>query len=182
MAKTHNADIADETSSDLALALMAEFAQWFQALGAKGVLPRAFTGVTKSGDQAVIILTGLPLDDVQRRELLIWLCRNEEFVAYAYGTHVGIANDSSAGITEGLDIYASSDRYDTSMTLRVERRADGNMQLFEENRTVLPAKQGNGLFSGLQRSSERSSSENDKVFREIWGDLKSKAMWRQRYS
>lgn len=135
--ETGNNDLADETmhlasashdyevSSDLASLLTAEFAEWFQTLGAKGVLPRAFTGASKGGKQAVVILSGLPPDHVQRREFLNWLCRTEEFVAYAYGTQVGIADESSA-VTEGLDIYASSSKYDISKTLRIERQAGGS--------------------------------------------------------
>jgi hypothetical protein len=92
-------DMTDQASSDLASLLIAEFAERFQNLGAKGVLPRAFTGVSKGGKQAVVILSGLPLDHDQRRGFLIWLCRTEEFVAYAYGTQVGIADESSA-VTE----------------------------------------------------------------------------------
>ena len=141
---------ASEASGDLASGLIAEFVVWFQNLGAKGILPRAFTGVTKGGKQAVIVLTGLPLDHIQRKDFLIWLCRNEGFVAYAYGTHVGISKDSST-VTEGLDIYASSNRYDTSKTLRIERQEGGTIQFFDQHHAVLPAKHGNGVFFGLQR-------------------------------
>jgi hypothetical protein len=119
--KEQDAKIADEASGDLASGLIAEFVVWFQNLGAKGILPRAFTGVTNDGKQAVIFLSGLPLDHIQRREFLIWLCRNEGFVAYAYATHVGIAKDTST-VNEGLDVYASSNRYDASKTLRIERQ------------------------------------------------------------
>jgi hypothetical protein len=99
----------EEASSDLAAVLARELAVWFRNLGAQGVIPRAFTGVTKEGRQGIVILTGLPLNHVQRRDFLIWLCRNEQFVAYAYGTHVEIA-DSASTFTEGVDIYASSAR------------------------------------------------------------------------
>jgi hypothetical protein len=105
--------------NDLALVLIGEFSAWFEALSGKGILPRAFTGVTRDGKQAVIVLTDLPLDHVQRRAFLIWLCRTEAFVAYAYGTRVGIADDSSS-FTEALDIYASFYDYDVSRTLGIE--------------------------------------------------------------
>lgn len=170
---------SEEPVSDLSLVLVGEFSKWFETLGAKSILPRAFTGVTGDGKQAVIILTGLPLDHIQRREFLIWLCRNEGFVAYAYGTLVGIADDSSS-FNEGLDIYASSDHYDTSLTLGIERHASGKIRFFEQHHAVLPAKEDNGLFFGLQRSSHNISSKNEVLFRELWRDLKSKAMWRQR--
>ena len=101
MATEENAAIAKEASSDLASVLASEFVVWFQTLGAKGVLPRAFTGVTQGGKQAVVVLTGLPIDRIQRRDFLIWLCRNEEFTAYAYATQVGIVADNLSDSTAG---------------------------------------------------------------------------------
>jgi hypothetical protein len=165
--------------NDLALVLIGEFSAWFEALSAKDVLPRAFTGVTRDGNQAVVILTNLPLDHVQRRAFLIWLCRNEGFVAYAYGTRVGIADDASS-ITEGLDIYASSYEYDASRTLGIEKRADGTIRLSETHHAVLPANPENGLFFGLQRSNLIIPAKEEEIFQNLWQDLKSKAMWRQR--
>jgi hypothetical protein len=179
MATEESAAIAKEASSDLASVLASEFAVWFQALGVKGVLPRAFTGVTQGGKQAVVILTGLPIDHTQRRDFLIWLCRNEEFTAYAYATQVVIA-DNSSGSTEALDIYASSDRYDVSQTLSIDRQANGAIQFFSQHHAVLQAKDGNGVFFGLQRSNKTIPSSSDGLFQELWRDLKSKATWRQR--
>ena len=98
---------ASEVDGDLAVVLASEFDIWFRNMSAKGALPRAFTGLTKDGKQAVVILTDLPFDDVQRRNFLIWLCRMEQFVAYAYGTRVGTV-DESGKINENIDIYASS--------------------------------------------------------------------------
>jgi hypothetical protein len=168
---------AAQASSDLAVVLVDEFTEWFQNLGAKGLLPRAFTGVTKDGKQALLILNDLPLNHIQRREFLIWLCRNEQFVAYAYGTNVGIADNSST-ITEGLDIYASSDRYHASKTLGIERQADGTIHFFNRHQAVLPATDDDGLFFGLQRSTE--IIQNNDLFRTLWRRLSLKAMWRQR--
>lgn len=109
-----------EGPRDIAVNLAGEVATWLQNLGAKGALPRAFTGITREGKQAIVILTGLPFDHVQRREFIIWLCRQEKFVAYAYATHVGVADDDFR-VTEALDVYASSDRYDVSITFSIKR-------------------------------------------------------------
>jgi hypothetical protein len=84
--KRAGVDGAGEASSDLAAILVDEFAGWFRNLAANGVIPRVFSGVTKDGKQAIVILNDLPLDHVQRRDFLTWLCRTEQFVAYAYGT------------------------------------------------------------------------------------------------
>ena len=86
----------DQSSGDLATLLVEELVTWFRAIGARGVILRVFTGVTKDGRQAYVILTGLPLDHMQRRDFLIWLCRTEQFTAYAYGTHVGVTDDDGS--------------------------------------------------------------------------------------
>jgi len=171
-------EFTNEATDDLAAVLVAEFSIWFQNLGTKGILPRAFTGVTKGDKQVVTVLTSLPLDHIQRKQFLVWLCRNERFVAYAYGTHVEIAQESWT-VTEGFDIFASSNRYDVGKTLRIERR-EGTIQFFVQHHAVRPAKQENELFYGLQQSNEVFASDNEALFRELWADLKSKSMWRQR--
>jgi hypothetical protein len=176
-------DMTSEASNDTATALATEFEMWFRNLSEQAVLPRAFTGVTKDGKQAVIILTGLPLTDVQRRNFLIWLCRNEEFVAYAYGTHVGIAESSSGPITEGLDIYASSGRYDVSRVLEIKRSDQSNkptFRLITRHAMTFTAGSKNLLFFGLQRATDQISDDDQKSFKKLWAELKQKAMWRQR--
>jgi len=168
-------------SFDPAILLADEFETWFRNLAAQGELPRAFTGVTQAGGQAVVVLSGLPLNHVQRREFLIWLCREEQFNAYAYGSHVAIAADpKTPTISEALDIYASSDLYDVSRTLGIERSSDGTHRFRERHRAVLPAGPDNGLFFGLNRAIANISPTDQELFSSIWNDLNSKAMWRQR--
>jgi len=175
-----DSDSKDQASSDLAVVLVHEFAAWFRTLALQDVIPRTFTGVTKDGKQAIVILTGLPLDRVQRRDFLIWLCRTEGFVAYAYGTHVGIAADGASTLTEGIDIYASSDRYDASKTLGLDRVSGGTLRIVEHNLAVMPASPENGIFLGLQRSTSEVSSDNQKLFRDLWRNARPNALWRQR--
>jgi hypothetical protein len=170
----------DQASSDSAVVLVQEFAAWFRNLALQGVVPRTFTGVKRDGKQAIVILTGLPLDHVQRRDFLIWLYRTEGFVAYAYGTHVGIAADSASTLAEGIDIYASSDRYDASKTLGIDRLTGGTLKIVEHNLAVMPASPENGIFLGLQRSTTDISSDNQKLFRNLWRDERPNAKWRQR--
>lgn len=169
----------DEASNDLATLLAEEFAVWFRNLSVHGFLPRAFTGVTQGGQQAIVILTGLPLDRIQRREFLIWLCRAEQFVAYAYGTHVGIITSPSTA-SEGIQITASSDRYDVSKTLGIDRTIEGKYVLFDHHYATLPARPENGIFLGLQRLTRDISSDDQVLFRKLWDDEKSKVPWRQR--
>jgi hypothetical protein len=175
-----NAEQDPDTTRDLAVDLIAEFVGWFQSLGAKGVVPRAFTGVTTEGKQAVIILSDLPLDHVQRQRFLIWLCRHEAFVGYAYATRVGIANNSGMDISEALDIYASSAAYDGLKTLLIQPDGEGKIRLSNHSEGLLSPETYNGAFLGLQRSKEVISSQDQELFAGLWGELKPNAMWRQR--
>lgn len=170
---------SEPSTTELARLLVAEFADWHRNLGGKGVIPRAFTGVTATGRQAVLVLTGLPLDRIQRRQFLIWLCRKEEFVGYAYSTEVGISGQDGA-IAEALDIYASSARLDVSKTLLIRRGSDGRISFLDEHEAAFPPKSENGPFFGLQRSEEVIPSQNEELFGSLWRELKQKAMWRQR--
>jgi hypothetical protein len=164
----------------LAALLAHEFAGWFRNLSVQGILPRAFTGVTSEGKQSIIILTGLPLDHVQRRDFLIWLCRVEQFVAYAYGTHVGRADDDS-NLTEGVDIYASSDSHDVLKTLDIHTLTDGTFEVLDRRPPiVMSAGTGKGVFLGLQRSTNHISSDDQSQFRKLWGKMRAKAIWWQR--
>jgi hypothetical protein len=170
----------DQASNDLATLLVDEFDAWFRSLGAGGFIPRAFTGVTKGGKQCVVTLTGLPFDHVQRRDFLVWLCRAEQFEVYAYGTHVGIIDDASFTASEGIKIYASSECYDVEKTLGIDRTIDGKYVFFDQHYVVLPARSENGIFLGLQRSTQDIPSDSQELFRELWRDMKSRVLWLQR--
>jgi hypothetical protein len=170
---------SQHSTTELARLLVAEFANWHRNLGEKGVLPRAFTGVTAMGRQAVLVLTGLPLDRIQRRQFLIWLCRKEELVGYAYSTEVRIS-DQGGTITEALDIYAPSARLDVSKTLLIRRGGDGKISFSDQHEAALPSKHDNGPFFGLQDSTEIIPRQNEELFANLWQESKQKAMWRQR--
>jgi hypothetical protein len=140
---------ANEVTRDIAAILAGELAIWFQNLGAEGVLlPRAFSGITQDGKQAIIILAGLSFDHVQRRDFITWLCRHEQFVAYAYATLVCIADDDDFDpaihaaprrVTEGLQISASSDHYDAFITFTIKRETNGTIQYCDQRDGILPA-------------------------------------------
>jgi hypothetical protein len=166
-------------ANDLAWLLADEFEAWHRNLAEKGIIPRAFTGVTTNGNQAVVILTGLSLNHIQRRDFLIWLCRTEGFVGYAYSTQVGIANENGE-TNEALDIYASSVRLDVSKTLLIERHGDGKIGLLPEHSAALSLDQYNGPFFGLQRRSEAISGHDEEAFSGLWREMRPKAMWRSR--
>lgn len=166
-------------TGELAQLLVHEFADWHKRLGENGVIPRAFTGVTATGQQAVVVLTGLPFDHIQRRQFLIWLCRREAFVGYAYSTQVGIAGETGT-IDEALDIYASSARMDVSKTMLIRRSSDSKISFVDQHDAVLPPKSDNGPFLGLQRSTAEIPNQGQELFTKLWQELRQKAMWRQR--
>ena len=170
----------DQSSGDLATLLVEELVTWFRAIGARGVILHVFTGVTKDGRQAYVILTGLPLDHIQRRDFLIWLCRTEQFTTYAYGSHVGVADDDGSSVGEGIAIHASSEWYDVSKTLGIDRTADGNYVLFDDHYAVLPAQAENGIFLGLQRATANLPEDSEGLFRKLWDRGSSDVLWRQR--
>jgi hypothetical protein len=178
-AKANGVEHQTNGASELAQLLADEFAEWHRNLAEEGVIPRAFTGVTATGKQAVVILTGLPLNHTQRRQFLIWLSRTEGFVGYAYSTQVGISSENGE-VTEALDIYASSAGLDISKTLLIERRSDGKINLLDQHNAVLPPKSDNGPFFGLQRSSESIPAQDESIYASLWQELKTKAMWRKR--
>jgi hypothetical protein len=169
----------NQSTGDLA-ALLVEDAAWFRATGARGVILRVFSGVTKDGRQAYVILAGLPLDHIQRRDFLIWLCRTEQFTAYAYGTHVGVIDDDGSSAGEGIAIHASSEWYDVSKRLGIDGTAEGKYLLFDDHYAVLPARAKNGIFLGLQRSTANIPEDSEELFRKLWDRESSEVLWRQR--
>jgi hypothetical protein len=114
---------------DIAQNLVEEFAQWFSNLGANGAVPRAFTGVKQDERQFITILSGISLDHVARRNYLIWLCRKEDVVAHAYGTHVAVADDKidPPKLSEAVCISSSSSVLNVSLTMNLTRSSDGKI-------------------------------------------------------
>jgi hypothetical protein len=78
------------------------------------------------------------------------------------------------------EIYASSDRYDASKTLAIDRLTGGTLKIVEHNLAVMPAGPENGILLGLQRSTREVSSDNQQLFRDLWRDARPNALWRQR--
>ena len=101
----------EPTDVDLADRLISEFRQWYANLATDGQMPRAFTGVTRAGEQFVTIIDGLGLDHAGCRAYLLWLCETEAVIAYAFATpfmkRAGARNDDARPQLV-LDIFASS--------------------------------------------------------------------------
>jgi hypothetical protein len=159
--------------NDLAVTLASEFEGWFRSLASKGDLPRVFTGVTKDGKQAMLILSGLPLDRIQMLDFLIWLCRTEQFVTYALATKSGLL-DKSNNMIEVIDII------DVAKTLGIEALPNDAYRLFDRSQSVKPANSSDFLFFGLQRSKNAIPNNEQELFRQLWSELRPKSMWRQR--
>jgi hypothetical protein len=163
---------------DLAVVLADEFAQWFRNLVAQGeTLPRAFSGVTADGRQEVLVLSDLPFDHIQRRDFMIWVCQQEQFIGYVYGTRVAVYGGDSPD-SEAMEIYASSARYDVNKTLGIEMQPDGTIRLFDQHYVLRPAGEGKGVYFGLQHKSLPREAED--FFRKFCVGLPLRLISRQR--
>jgi hypothetical protein len=57
---------------------------------------------------------------------------------------------------------------------------DGKLVLFDRHYVVLPARSKDGVFFGLQRSTQDISSADQELFGKLWRDMKSTVLWLQR--
>jgi hypothetical protein len=167
---------------DRAETLVDEFAQWFSNLGAQGVVPRAFTGLKRDGRQFVTILSGIPFDYVKRRDFLIWLCRREDVVAYAYGTHVAVADDKCdpPEMSEAVDIYAPSPSVHVAMSMTLIRFVDGKITYRRGAAWRSPTITDGQPFLGLHTASDAIDDASTRSFEALWQELGKHALWRDR--
>ena len=172
----------NERRSDIGWVLITEFAQWYGALGARGEIPRAFSGLTATGRQAIVILPGLPFDHVERREFLIWLCREEGIVAYVYGTHIAVADGDRQ--EERLELYASSPLLDLFSSFAVQRDDRDRIayQAVEASAVEAGSEGSDAIFHGLQRNGGTIMPEAALRYAEVWSKVKRRSMWRERRS
>ncbi len=167
--------------SDMAWLLQTEFASWYGELGAKGKMPRAFTGVTDAGRQAVVIISDSLFDHVQRREFLIWLCREERIWAYVYGTPVTVA-EADDTFVDRLDFYASSSRFDMSSTFAIHCEDDGRIayEVVHSSLTAAGDDDRNTIFHGLQRTDREITADASQQYSRVWAWLKPHCLWLDR--
>jgi hypothetical protein len=64
--------------------------------------------------------------------------------------------------------------------LGIDRTIDGKYVFFDRHHVVMPARSKDGVFFGLQRSTEDIPSDSQELFRELWRDMKSTVLWLQR--
>lgn len=165
---------------DIAETLVEEFANWYSNLGAAGAIPRAFSGVTEDWRQFIVVLTGIPIEERNRREFLIWLCRREAVIAYIYGTHVGIADDHSVPptISEAVDLYASSANLNISLTMHLKRDADSKI-IYSRSEIYKSTNFSEWYpFLNLQSVSNSIDSNEERTYEIVWQELRKKVLWR----
>lgn len=153
-----------------ALAIATE--QWIITLGKRGVIPRAFVAITDDGRQFTVLLNGLPLDHVRRRDFLIWLCRKLNTDAYSYTTHAMTEENK-----EQLLIYTSSYTRNISLILDVIRTSDeiiGYSRAFYKGEAARVDDQDQFIFFGLNRSC--STLTNVSEFEKIWSAIEDNVL------
>lgn len=170
-------------ASDTAELLAMEFEEWLRILiTSHGVAPRAFTGITRKGQQVIVILNDIPWTrpaHVQRRAFIHWLCQKENIAAYAFASMMG-REDGSREVhivaDDGIDIVDA--------VLPIVELADGNTSYGVT--TVHRWKSGEhwypyaGLMSPDSISETDSEFGDEAFFARVWGEMRPKAFWRAR--
>jgi hypothetical protein len=65
--------------------LLNEFAVWYHRLSEKGLLPRTLGGINAAGQQFLLRLDDVTLNNDERHQLIHTILQEEEAVCYAYG-------------------------------------------------------------------------------------------------
>jgi hypothetical protein len=176
-------DVAD--AADLAELLAAEAEDWLYNLSHRGLIPRAFVGVTDNDQKFVLELADTSLDHTNRLQFLEWLCRTQRVVAYAYITHVAkLTNENGPNnLEECVDIYASSLTRDVCIVLGFDRHSDGSLKYKRSSLDSWPATDiPRVLFLGLQRSDTSTDERQAESFKRIWDDAGPAVIWFRRRS
>ena len=172
----------EPTDVDLADRLISEFRQWYANLATDGQMPRAFTGVTRAGEQFVTIIDGLGLDHAGCRAYLLWLCETEAVIAYAFATpfmkRAGARNDDARPQLV-LDIFASSAGKDAQLTLEATRLESGALRYREACHFSGEPIKAWQPFLGLQRQTVDTTPADDWSFDVIWEERRGRAHWRR---
>jgi len=163
-------------------ALTVQAEQWLRCIWkSHSVAPRAFTGITRSGEQFMTILNDIPWtrpDHIQRRVFLHWLCGKEEVAAYAYISMVGAEDGSLA-----VDIVSDDGDNIVEAIMPIVERDDGDYIYDEAQMYHSPAKDRE--WSPHTRLMEpgiievRSFDSGDvALFENWWAELRPKSLWR----
>src|SRR5713101_8636886 len=166
--------------SDLADTLAGEVEAWLQNLRGKGLIPRAFIGITADDHKFLLPLVDGPLNHTNNLQFFRWLCRTRRVVAYAYVTPVGrlINEDDPDSVEEAVDIYTSSATRDLAIVLTIERHGDRSITYRRGHVSSQAASDNPGLiFLGLQRSRASADESEVATFEKIWDGLAPGVIW-----
>jgi hypothetical protein len=160
----------------LSSVLVAELQDWYSNLEDYGLGLRSFTGITREGVQCVTPLTGIGMGGQQGREFLIWLIREERFVAYAYAFPAGTYDEATKTLRDTLLINASCEEETVCLGLTLVTRDD--LRVYRPTgRSVNPGWQP---YMRLQFSDDKIDAESSALFANIWAQLRPHAMFRER--
>lgn len=75
--------------------LSASAQQFLKSLAARAVVPQFLSAITSDGKNVLVPLDALTLDRGSELNFYRWLCKHERFLAYAFISHVAIADDDA---------------------------------------------------------------------------------------
>jgi hypothetical protein len=170
--------------SDDAEKLALEAEGWLKTLSGKGIIPRAFIGITDSHYKFMFILDDSRIDPKDRVDFFRWLCRTERVATYVYVTRVGrlMSDHDPNAIEEVVDVYASSKTRDMNLILKVERHSDESVTYTRDHFSSRPASDRPGLWLGLQRSAQKTDEHKAAAFATAWREFAPTVVWLKRSS
>ena len=75
--------------------LSASAQQFLKSLAPRALVPKLLSAITSDGTNVLVPLDELPLDRGSELNFYRWLCKHERFLAYAFISHVAIADDDA---------------------------------------------------------------------------------------
>jgi hypothetical protein len=149
-----------------------EFAFWYQNMASQSGLPRALSGINKSGGQFVVRLDGVVLTHEERHGLISIILEQEGASCYAYG---GMLRPEGEDEDRLILIVASHDYYlMSSFTVDQDKATLHQRELWEgDNPQDIP---GAWFLTGSIQVSDADRTR----YQLIWQDLRQQAMFLQR--
>jgi len=160
--------------------LVNELVGWFEnLLESDTVLPKAFTGVSRSGMQFIVVMSRLGLDQNQHYAFMRYVLHREG--CYAFGVKITVAQEvkNIPGVAaEEIHCFYSG-QHDSYWTVEVGSKHPDN---WSEGIRVIRAtetRQPELFFLDLLKT-PYEASEHDEQFSELWEQTRNSVQWRKR--
>jgi hypothetical protein len=160
--------------------LFDEFSQWYlELIEQQGLIPRAVSGVSSSGQQFIFILDGLRMDHVERNKLIKAALAAEGAKFFAYGSLMGGYDEATDQIEEELSIYAGTAEKFIGGKWFVGRNENG-LPTIKHIRTINGDDPQEYPTTWFLTRSNALSQEDEQRYGEIWKSLREDAQFMQR--